>query len=120
MDTRQLTGHHLTSAVFGAMAAALPDRVIADSGGPPTRIVCTPFPSNSGCGSFEAMESISPLVIWKKGRTVFQPGDVVRLRCAGEGGYGPSRERERTRILDDLKNELITPEAARTTYGLEV
>ncbi len=218
VDARQLTGHYLTAAVFGAMAPAIPDRVIADSGGPPIRIIyagtgydgqkvgqivfpwggmgarpnqdglsCTPFPSNSGCGSFEAIESISPLLIWQrmmipdsggagrfrgglgqeivielvsrdqarvsilserlrhppigllggqpgapaglqlnrgdplppKGRTVFQPGAVVRLRYAGGGGYGPPRERDRARILEDLKNELITPEAARSTYGLE-
>ncbi len=219
VDARQLTGHYLTAAVFGAMARAIPDRVIADSGGPPIRIVysgasegggkfsqivfpwggmgarpkqdglpCTPFPSNSGCGSFEAMESISPLVIWQrkmipdsggagrsrgglgqeiiielispeqarvsilserlrhpplgllggesgapagiklndgdplppKGRTVFKPGDVVRLRYAGGGGYGSPRERERAKVLDDLKNELITPEAARDIYGVDV
>lgn len=219
VDARQLTGHYLTAAVFGAMASAIPDRVIADSGGPPIRIVyagtghggqrfsqivfpwgglgarpnqdglpCTPFPSNSGCGSFEAMESVSPLLIWQrkmipdsggpgryrgglgqeivvelvapeparvsilserlrhpplgllgglpgapaglqlnesdplpaKGRTVFKPGDVVRLRYAGGGGYGPPRDRDRARVLEDLKNELITPEAAKSVYGLEV
>lgn len=217
VDARQLTGHYLTAAVFGAMARAIPDRVIADSGGPPIRIVysgstadggrfgqivfpwgglgarpeqdglpCTPFPSNSGCGSFEVMESISPLVIWKrmmipdsggagrsrgglgqeivielvspeqarvsilserlrhpplgllggmagapagiqlndgdpvpaKGRTVFKPGDVVRLRYAGGGGYGSPTERDRAKVLDDLKNELITPRAAREVYGV--
>jgi N-methylhydantoinase B len=219
VDARQLTGHYLTAAVFGALSQAIPDRVIADSGGPPTRIVyagtgfggekfsqivfpwggmgarrdqdglsCTPFPSNSGCGSFEAMESISPLLFWQrlmipdsggpgrsrgglgqdiviellspeparvnilserlrhpplgllgghpghpaglqlnesdpipaKGRTIFKPGDVVRLRYAGGGGYGPPKERVRERVLHDLKNDLITPEAARTIYGLEV
>ena len=218
VDARQLTGHYLTAAVFGALAPAIPERVIADSGGPPIRIVfagtgydgekfsqiifpwggmgarpnqdglpCTPFPSNSGCGSFEAMESISPLLFWQrlmtpdsggpgrfrgglgqeivvkllspdqarvsvlserlrhpplgllgglagscaglqlnendpipaKGRTVFAPGDVVRIRYAGGGGYGPPAERSRDLVRDDLKNDLITTEAAQTIYGLE-
>ena len=36
VNARQLIGHFLSAAVFGALAQAIPDRVIADSGSQPT------------------------------------------------------------------------------------
>ena len=36
VNARQLIGHFLSAAVFGALAEAIPDRVIADSGSQPT------------------------------------------------------------------------------------
>lgn len=219
VGARNLTGLYLAAAVFGALAPALPDRVIADSNGPPTRIVfvgdvdrgrkfsqllfpqggmgarpnkdglsCTPFPNNTGFGSLEVIEGIAPLLFQKremipdsggagrfrgglgqeivielrsdgpvrvsvlaerichppqglfgglpgfpaslalasgeaihpKSRTILQPGDVLCLGYPGGGGYGLPRERDRTAVLDDLRNGLITPAAAREIYGLEV
>lgn len=146
---------------------------------------CTAFPNNTGFGSFEVIESISPLLCWRremtadsggpgrfrgglgqeilvelvsreaarlsvlaeriqhpplgllgglpgspasvtldsgepihpKSRTTIQPGQRLRLRYPGGGGYGPPSERDRARILEDLKNGLITPAAAREVYG---
>lgn len=218
VDARQLTGHFLSAAVFGALAKALPHRVIADSGGPPTRLVtggighygqrfsqilfpwggmgarcdadglpATPFPSNSGCGAMEVIEAVSPLIIWQKqlmrdsggvgqyrggcgqeivvqiasehpiavsilserikhppqgllgggpgapaavilnngeyihpkSRTRLKPGDVLTLRYPGGGGYGPPEKREREHILADLRDDLISPEAAQLLYRLD-
>ena len=97
-NARQLTGHLLAGAVFGALAQAVPEKVIADCGGAPTLrsvysgtdrqgnrfsqilfasggmgasalqdgLSTTAFPTNSGAGSIEAFESISPLIVWKK------------------------------------------------------
>ncbi len=96
-SARQLTGHFLAGLVFGALAPAIPDKVIADSGGGPclrtvysgmspdgTRfssvlfasggmgatpvkdgLSCVGFPANTGAGSYEALESVSPLLFWK-------------------------------------------------------
>jgi N-methylhydantoinase B len=36
VNARQLIGHFLSAAIFGALAEAIPDRVIADSGSQPT------------------------------------------------------------------------------------
>jgi len=47
---------------------------------------------------------------------VFRAGEVVRLRLPGGGGYGDPRERDRARLAADLKNGVITPEAARREY----
>ena len=55
----------------------------------------------------------------EKGRTVLDPGDVIRLVTAGGGGFGNPEERDADRVAEDLHNELITETAARETYGLE-
>ena len=97
-SARQLTGHLLAGVIYRALAQAVPDKVIAESGSAPTlRSVysgidlqnqrfsqvffasggmggsalqdghnCTAFPTNTGSGSIEAFESISPLIVWKK------------------------------------------------------
>ena len=54
-----------------------------------------------------------------KGRTVLDPGDVIRLVTAGGGGFGSPEERDIDRVAEDLRNELISEDAARDVYGLE-
>ena len=221
VSSRHLTGHCITSAVFGALAPILPDTMIADSGSTPQYISffsgvdeamrpfsmmlflsggigasssddgphCSPFPSNPIPGSAEVSESVAPLVIWKKelrpdsggagryrggcgqdivievksprrselsviserwdfpaeglrgghaggragatriapddrvlpekGRTVLDPDDVIHLVTAGGGGYGRPEERDADRVVEDLRNELISEDAAREVYGLD-
>lgn len=46
-------------------------------------------------------------------------GDVISFRVAGGGGYGNPKEREKQRILDDLRNEYISRSAAVSLYGLK-
>ena len=52
-----------------------------------------------------------------KGRTQVRPGDILTLRYAGGGGYGDPAERDSSAVEDDLKNGLVTEEAARDVYG---
>ena len=220
VSSRHLTGHCITSAVFGALAQVLPDTVIADSGSTPQYISffsgmdetmrpfslmlflsggmgasstedgahCSPFPSNPVPGSIEVAESVAPLVVWKKellpdsggagrcrggcgqdivievtsprrselsmiserwdfpaeglqggwhggragaartapgdralpekGRTVLDPGDVIRLVTAGGGGFGKPEDRDVDLVAEDLRNELISDDTARDVYGL--
>jgi len=149
---------------------------------------CTPFPSNPVPGSVEVLESVAPLLVWKKelrqdsggpgryrggcgqemdievtspkpselsmiserweypaqgldsgrpggrswgaqigpgervlpqkGRTLLEPRDLIRLTIAGGGGFGPPEERDPQAVLEDLRNEIISEEAAHTVYGL--
>ena len=97
-SARQLTGHLLAGAVYGALSQAIPDQLIAECGSAPTlRSVysgfdregnrfsqvlfaaggmgasavqdghaCIAFPTNTGSGSIEAFEAISPLIVWRK------------------------------------------------------
>jgi N-methylhydantoinase B len=46
-------------------------------------------------------------------------GEALRIESAGGGGYGDPRERDRERVRDDVGNGYISPEAARTDYGLD-
>ena len=95
---RHLTGHLLSCAIYRSLADALPDRVIADSGGAPALRVhfagrdehgesfglllfasggmgasagrdglsTTAFPTNSGAGGVEVLESAGPLLFTRK------------------------------------------------------
>jgi N-methylhydantoinase B len=44
-------------------------------------------------------------------------GDVISMWTQGGGGYGPPAERDRAAIERDLREQKITPEAARSAYG---
>jgi N-methylhydantoinase B len=47
----------------------------------------------------------------------FEAGDVIALRVAGAGGYGDARERDPEAVERDVRNEIVSPEAARRLYG---
>jgi N-methylhydantoinase B len=44
--------------------------------------------------------------------------DVFRHEVAGAGGWGDPLEREAWRVAKDVRNEFVSPEAARTAYGV--
>ena len=48
----------------------------------------------------------------------FKPGDEIMMIMPGGAGFGPVEERERERVLSDLRLGYITPEGARRDYGL--
>src|SRR5436190_20653158 len=52
-----------------------------------------------------------------KERRQLERHDIVSIRLAGAGGYGPPQERDPSLLRHDLKRELVSAEAARTTYG---
>jgi N-methylhydantoinase B len=47
-------------------------------------------------------------------------GDLVRVVTGNGGGWGDPQERERDLILEDLRDEYITPDVARDVYGVDV
>ncbi len=47
-------------------------------------------------------------------------GDVVSFRCSGSAGVGPPAERARAHVLRDVHEGVVSAEAARTVYGVEV
>ncbi len=128
-NARQLTGHLLAGAIYGALAQAIPDRVTAESGSAPTLrsvyggidrqgnrfsqilfasggmgasvskdgLATTAFPTNSGAGSVEAFESISPLLVWKK---------ELRTDSGGAGKF-------RGGLGQDIEVEVLSPEPVR-------
>ena len=46
------------------------------------------------------------------------PGDVLIHVSSGGGGAGDPRERPRDKVLADLRDGMVSPEAARDIYGL--
>ena len=46
------------------------------------------------------------------------PGDVVRLETASAAGVGDPKERERERVVSDLRNGYISVETALDVYGM--
>jgi N-methylhydantoinase B len=45
-------------------------------------------------------------------------GDVFRHELAGGGGWGDPLRRDPARVLRDVRNELVSPAAARDAYGV--
>lgn len=54
------------------------------------------------------------------GKTTLQvtQGDVLLHELAGAGGWGDPLDRDPQRVLEDVRNEKITPEHARSGYGV--
>jgi N-methylhydantoinase B len=51
--------------------------------------------------------------------TTLHPGDRVVVETAGGGGYGHPRQRAPLQIEDDVRNEKVSPDAARRLFGRE-
>ena len=51
---------------------------------------------------------------------MIENGDVFRHELAGGGGWGDPLERHPSEVLRDVRNELVSAEAARTGYGVIV
>ena len=47
-------------------------------------------------------------------------GDLFRMVSAGGGGYGDPRKRDPDAVLEDVREEKVTREAARDVYGVVV
>ena len=66
--------------------------------------------------SFEANgEHLHP-----KDRYLMAPGDRVRIKEAGGGGFGAVDERDPERVLEDVLEGYVSVECARDDYGVEV
>lgn len=60
----------------------------------------------------------SGTILRSKGAQEIPAGDRLVLHLPGGGGLGPPAERDRRLVADDLRNGLISPEAARAEYGI--
>jgi N-methylhydantoinase B/oxoprolinase/acetone carboxylase alpha subunit len=48
-----------------------------------------------------------------------QPGDEVEVNTPGGGGLGDPRNRDRATVRRDVRNGLVSPDAARSAYRLD-
>ena len=44
---------------------------------------------------------------------------MIRIRTGNGGGFGPPSERARERVLEDLRDGLVSSEVAAAVYGVE-
>jgi N-methylhydantoinase B len=52
-----------------------------------------------------------------KGQQTVPPGERLRLELPGGGGFGDPRERDPRAVRADVRNGLISAEAAAALYG---
>lgn len=62
----------------------------------------------------------APMQIPSKLEFQMRPGDVLDVWTTGGGGYGDPLERDPGRVLDDVLDGKVSPEAARSEYGVVV
>jgi N-methylhydantoinase B len=59
-------------------------------------------------------------VVHGKASGVFAYGDVISFQQSGAGGYGDPLERDPARVLEDVLDEYVSMDAARTRYGVVI
>lgn len=60
---------------------------------------------------------INDKLINAKGRYILKPGDTASFETPGGGGLGPTAEREKRRIEEDVASGIVTALAAARDYG---
>lgn len=72
-------------------------------------------------GSIETGQfSQTPAMISKITGIELKQGQRVRLQSPGGGGYGKALERSTEAVLADVKNEFVSVDAAKDTYGVVI
>ena len=59
------------------------------------------------------------IALGSKERRQLDRHDIVSMRLAGAGGYGPPQERDRELLRKDLARGLVSAQAARDSYGCD-
>jgi N-methylhydantoinase B len=68
------------------------------------------------CRTMFAPAGSEPEAIPSKVQLELNPGDRLLLWTTGSGGHGRPEERDPERVLQDVLDEKVSPEAARTSY----
>ncbi|MGE3844697.1 MAG: hydantoinase B/oxoprolinase family protein [Vicinamibacterales bacterium] len=69
-------------------------------------------------GRAEILRGDKVITVNSKDGMLLRKGDILTIYTAGGGGYGNPAERRRKDVENDLLHGYLTPEAARTVYGL--
>ena len=86
------------------------------------RTKCRPWGLDGGregaAGRVEIVRGDADPIVLTKGEVDLKPDDCVRVLTAGGGGYGPPQERDRQRVLGDLRDGYVSRQAAQDEYGV--
>lgn len=72
-------------------------------------------------GTIETIGGLSDEGQWLPqmlGGVPFAPGESFVFYSGGGGGWGSALERDPELVAEDVRNEIVSPEAARDTYGV--
>ena len=108
-------GHGQEIVIEVATKAAMRLSVISDR---------NQFPPLGACGGGNGTAAEVKLLnrehdIPRKGRTLLQPGDIIRIRYPGGGGYGNPKDRDSGLIGKDVRHGVLDKEVAKSIYGYE-
>src|SRR5439155_235975 len=125
VNTYNPTVHALVDAVYDALSNIVPDKVRADGSG--IRSMKHIIPPNGCAGG----KTGRPGDIWINPDTAtakrlptryadypLKAGDIFRLDTPGGGGHGEALAREPERVLADVREGCVSPEAAARDYGV--
>jgi N-methylhydantoinase B len=70
----------------------------------------------SGAAGVVALKS--GRVLRSKGQQTVPAGDLLRLELPGGGGHGDPLDRDAERVAEDVRDGLVSAEAAREHYGV--
>ena len=83
-----------------------------------------PYPLNGGHPGTLSANVLNPqkeaLALPAKTLLTINNGDILRHTLAGAGGHGNPLQRDPERVLDDVRNEKVSLDAAREIYGVAI
>jgi N-methylhydantoinase B len=65
-------------------------------------------------------DGAEPVALSSKETVRLDPGDTASVTTPGGGGYGDPTERDPERVLADVRDDKVSPAAAREAYGVVV
>ena len=100
-------------AASGLIRGAVPGRLRSRSG---------PFRRRNRIGARNARRKASGEVIDVDTESFYNldVGDVYELQISGGGGYGDPKRRPVEKVQDDVRNGLVSVQAARDLYGVVI
>ena len=89
------------------------------------------IPAMGAAGAESAMveKKVGRLEITRSGKTevikdnvieIIKPGEIAANMNPGGGGYGNPFEREVSKVVDDVRNGLVSVQGARLDYGVVI
>jgi N-methylhydantoinase B len=75
--------------------------------------------AGGGPGAAGRIRTSSGRTLSAKGHHSIAPGERLIVEMPGGGGYGDPTQRDPERIARDVRNGLVTPDAARALYGAD-
>ena len=112
----------------GGMALRKDVRLLAETGlvtNLGDRYVNAPYGLEGGLPGSKAQTILNPgqpdeRSLHSKGTYSLRKGDVLSMRTAGAGGFGNPADRDPASVLRDVRQGLVSPEAARGIYKIAI